>query len=412
MQSRWQQGEARCALYVSSWIRKYDSQQRWTVEQTLRKPLELPSRPDTRDCPWGLLETRCLPACRSKSSLSYPSGPGTLPTASMLDLVPWRMWPFTASRKRQREASTGEAPVTGRSRHLNMQPAFFLRSIYRDHTRSVTSTCSGRSVVAQAPCVPICVTSVVTATSWSLLAGENATLKDLPVDVKESVFRQCDLKSQHNLAQTSKLFWGLYKQLPCVLPRPGWRFETRWTASRMWRNDHTRVAAARLAHRFRAQVQLKPLEATLVPNQDSMYHFSLVGHLSQKDLQFILQHPSRKEHDLQWLFSERVVAGFADVFKVDPASDTKVVMLTLKVYHSRQVGCSDQDLDRLSEMFASVPGDLCCWLMDSELDPVTLMCEPVWQLVGPAGSVSLMYWRLQDSEAIRHVVNLHELSSS
>ena len=232
------------------------------------------------------------------------------------------------------------------------------------------------------------------------------------MDAKENIFRQSDLKSQHSLAQTSRLFWRHYKELPCVLPRPDWQFESRWTASRVWRIDCTRVAAARIAHRFRAQVQLKPLETTLVPNQDSMYHFSLVGHLSQKHLHFILQHPGKQERDLQWLSAERVVAGFADVFEVDPANDTKVVMLTMKVYHSRQAGYSDDELDQLSELLASVPGYLCCWLMDSELDPVTLMCEPVWQLVGPAGSVNLMYWSLEDSEAISHVVELSELGGS
>ena len=87
-----------------------------------------------------------------------------------------------------------------------------------------------------------------------------------------------------------------------------------------------------------------------------MYHAALVGHFSQKHLQFILQYPEARS--LGYEFSECIAShfhGMLDLSAPSNTSNTNVVMLTLKLHHSRQGGFSDEQLDILGSFFQQVP---------------------------------------------------------
>ena len=176
----------------------------------------------------------------------------------------------------------------------------------------------------------------------------------------------------------------------------------------MWRREVTNYAAARFSGRFRADMQLKPMNPTFLPSNDSCYHASVVGHLSQRHLQYLLQHPDPDSGG----FAEYAVGQLVEALKVDASNNTRVVLLTLKVYHSRQAGFSDDELDKLGAVFDSFPSHTRFWLWDSPLQPATLICEPVWQLLSPSKQVSCMYWDVQDPECIDAVAELSEVLAS
>ena len=237
-------------------------------------------------------------------------------------------------------------------------------------------------------------------------------MPDLPASLQEAIFCHCDSKSQFALAQTSKPFWKMYHTLKCISPYNGCQPTDYHTACRKWRRDATEAAAARFARQFRADMHLKALKPTFHPNDDSCYHASLVGHLTQMHLQFRFEHPQLQEAELHNCLSEIAVGRLHEALQVDAINATKVVMFTLQVYHSRQAGFSDAELDKLGAVFHTFPADASLWLLETPLEPATLMCEPVWQLLSPSKQASCMYWDTEDTESIFRVAQLSEVIDS
>lgn len=151
-----------------------------------------------------------------------------------------------------------------------------------------------------------------------------------------------------------------------------------------------------------------PLDSTLAPGKDGMYHVSFVGHFSQMQLRLALQHPDMGE--LQQQFASCVIGRSMDVLdELDPAPSANVIMLTLQLFHSRQDGFSDEELDKLGDLFACIPYQVSCWLIDSPFDPITFICEPIWQLMSPDMQVKRMYWDLDDHDTVTAVATLSDL---
>ena len=216
-----------------------------------------------------------------------------------------------------------------------------------------------------------------------MLAGQPG-LSCLPLSVLEvCIFTHCDISTQGNLARSSKVFWHCYKSLECDSIGG-------LTACIRWRIQNAAHAANILASRFYAQVQLLPLRPSLAPDK-SMTHATFLGSFDESHLAVILQCSSWDEQvHLQALFAEALVRQLG-CFTLG-AGDDDVFLLTLKVYHNMQTGFSDADLDTLGKLFAKVPKEFAYWL-DDELQQIhTVLCEPSWKLLDPAGSATHMYW--------------------
>ena len=90
-------------------------------------------------------------------------------------------------------------------------------------------------------------------------------------------------------------------------------------------------------------------------------------------------------------------------------ANSNVVMLTLKLYHSRQAGFTDTELDKLGDFFSEVPASAASEAIPSAGTPLIMVCEPVWQLISPAGTIFRVYWGA-DPEVIDHVAKFSELT--
>ena len=223
-------------------------------------------------------------------------------------------------------------------------------------------------------------------------------MQHLPVSLQEAIFR-CDNDSQNVLGQTCQVFWRLYHELVCV-QRSGSAQHNSSTARAYWRIVSTEQSAATLARQFRVGMELRPLTTTMITGSSRCYHISLVGHLDLSHLKFILQHPDLLGADLHHAFGSRVANCLSRIIDLMSSQTTQVVMLTLKVYHSRQDGFSDFELDQLGRLFRALPDEISCYLAEADFEPLTLVCEPVWQLVSPAQVTSCMPWIVQDPDYI------------
>ena len=138
-----------------------------------------------------------------------------------------------------------------------------------------------------------------------------------------------------------------------------------------------------------------------------MLHASLVGHFGQH-LNFILEHPEPAGHFLRLFFADLVTDCLSDKLDMSDAN-SNVVMLTLKLYHSRQAGFTDTELDKLGDFFSEVPASAASEAIPSAGTPLIMVCEPVWQLISPAGTVFRVYWGA-DPEVIDPVAKFSELT--
>ena len=177
-----------------------------------------------------------------------------------------------------------------------------------------------------------------------------------------------------------------------------------------WRDVLTFQAAGKLGLQFRVDMELRPLTSSIFPGHDRCYHASLTGQISLSHLKFILQHPDLVGADFDRKFGSEVAEQFLDKLQEVSSNTTQVVMLTLKLYHSRQAGFTDEELDKLGSIFKFkfIPSEISCYLRSSDFTPLILICEPVWQLLSPAKHVNYMPWEMQD-ECVRYVAELPEV---
>ena len=178
-------------------------------------------------------------------------------------------------------------------------------------------------------------------TSYVSPAGHLRVL-DFPDTVIDALFRQCDLASQFALGQTSHALWQRYKELT---RDPQQTDPYQLTARDQWRHRQETKAAGNLTRRFRAEVAQRSLVSSLLPDMHTMLHASLSGHLSQKHLHFILEHPEPTGYFLRAVFAELVTGCLCGKLNMSVAN-SNIVMLTLKLYHSRQAGFTDTELDK------------------------------------------------------------------
>ena len=52
----------------------------------------------------------------------------------------------------------------------------------------------------------------------------------------------------------------------------------------------------------------------------------------------------------------------------------------------------DTELDKLGDFFSDVPASAASEAIPSAGTPLIMVCEPVWQLISPAGTVTRVYW--------------------
>lgn len=252
------------------------------------------------------------------------------------------------------------------------------------------------------------------------VAGAGPTsMQDLPVSVQEAIFNRCDHLSQHALASTSRLSWKFYHEVKCVSPHNSCFPDTFQTARWSWRTDCTLKAGKALSSPFRADVELKPMDSSMFLDKNSCYHATLVGYLGQRHLQFILQHPNPLHAHLHYHFALSAASHFTGKLVVDPSTADVVIAFTLTVFHSRQGGFSDDELDRLSSAFSSFPELVCCNFVHQMRNggaadhdhPVKLVCEPVWQLLSPTKHASCMHWDTKNTLYVHFVGNVSEVCS-
>ena len=197
----------------------------------------------------------------------------------------------------------------------------------------------------------------------------------------------------------------MYHELICVQhDENSPREEGLHTACWMWRREASRSAAKVLGNQFRADLELKPL-CTPYPHITSGYHATLRGYFSECQLQFILQHPQGPKHLSVW-FSEAAAAQFDEQLAVEVSSSqaaNEVFIFTAKVYHNRQAGFSDDQLDKLGDLFGSLPDHLALYFQKA-MEPTTFICEPRWQLISPSGHASCVSWHMDLTECV-HIVS-------
>lgn len=240
-------------------------------------------------------------------------------------------------------------------------------------------------------------------------------MQDLPVNLQEAIFSLCDLTSQHAMSQTCRRFWRFFHSVKYIPAWPDCMPEHYWTAYEQWHWDRTKTAAEWVADQvLRPEVDIKPLRnITLFPHHDAFYHASLVGHLRQHHLQSMLQ-PPKPLGSFSSFFAESAAHELVMKLEYNPtnAAQSGLFFFTLKVYHGRQAGFSDDELAKLGAVFNTLPYHIWSELVKVYAQPPHVMCGPIWQLVSPSGQCSSMGWDMQNSAFIHRVVELPELLGS
>ena len=242
--------------------------------------------------------------------------------------------------------------------------------------------------------------SSVSMSTQAACAGQTR-IQQLPLSLQETVFSFCNSRSQHALAQTCQVFWRMYHELICVPSNENIPHEDPRTACWMWRREASKCAAIVLGGQCRADLELRPLRSTSYSHITSGYHATLRGYFSQCQLQFILQHPQGLKHLSLW-FAEAAAAQFDEKMEVDFNSSLGshyFCIFTAKVYHNRQAGFSDDQLDKLGDLFGSVPDHFALYF-DEHMQPMTFICEPAWQLISPSGHASCVSWHMHCMESV------------
>ena len=197
----------------------------------------------------------------------------------------------------------------------------------------------------------------------------------------------------------------MYHELICVPHDEMSAHEDLHTACWMWRREASRRAATVLGKQFRADMDLKVLHSTLYPDNTMGCHATLRGYFSQCQLQFILQHPQGPKH-LSVLFSEAAAQAFGDKMAMEmtgPAAH--IIIFTVKVYHNKQAGFSDDQLEKLGDMFGSLPNHLASYFNEI-MEPLTFICEPSWHLIPPSAPAIYVSWRMDCTKSVHLVAEV------
>ena len=246
----------------------------------------------------------------------------------------------------------------------------------------------------------------VSMSTQAACAGQTS-IQQFPASLQAAIFGLCDSGSQNSLAQTCQVFWRMYHRLLCVPHDDKSSLEDLHTACWMWRREASRLAATTLGNQLRADLEFKSLHSTLYPDINKCYHATLRGYFSQCQLQFILQQPQGLKHLSTW-FSEAAATEFGEKIQVEmsPSLPTaQIVIFTVKVYHNRQAGFSDDQLDKLGDMFGSLPNHVALYFAEN-IDHVIFICEPRWQLISPSGHASCVSWHMDCVGSVDLVIEL------
>ena len=235
------------------------------------------------------------------------------------------------------------------------------------------------------------------------------SLLELPTNVLQEIFVWCGIEEQRLLAHSSHIFrtfWTTLQLHQDPVDAEGYEEKdiSYLTAHRWWQRYIMSDGAEHLVMRIRTQSGLKPARAWLLPITQQVYHLSLVGHLSERHMQYILQQGSSDAA----LLNEQVIEQFenriGDELRAGrPELHASAVFMTFKLHHSRQQGFTDSELDRLGTIFADLP-----WILSGRTRMVDIrsICEPLWQLVSPHGQAIGMYWQVTRSRDVDYVAEL------
>ena len=239
-------------------------------------------------------------------------------------------------------------------------------------------------------------------------AAGHTGLKDLPLSALEAIYTFADHKTKKSLAQTSHIFRGFWKTLRicegCVRNCPT---KVTMTGCTLY-HDSLLQGAEVLARHISVGAYTIDTSGSRLILGETQYYISLNGHFGPRHLSYIMQQDTK---DLQCLAGwtagtvmQKIKAGFNSMFR-DGERLAASVLLRLKLYHGRQDGVSDDELERISMLFARLPWNFNNWCEEQVLVSVI---EPVWQVVSPGGTTVLAHWDARSS-ACDLVVDLHSL---
>ena len=223
---------------------------------------------------------------------------------------------------------------------------------------------------------------------WALAQSfpGGTALRDLPENVLELMFRCCSSTTQVSLAHTSQLFRKYWKTLK-LYEGPSGLCVTCRNKHRQQLHD----GAAAIASRVNLLIYARRLEGPVLLDM-AVYCVCVSGHLGPRLLEYILQQQRLDFESLSQYTVESIMEDigveFNHVFGAGELAG-EAALLRLKLHHGRQAGLSDDELEKLSSFFASLPAH--CWCGQLGLCSI---CEPVWQLIAPGGTSSSVHWRV------------------
>lgn len=214
-------------------------------------------------------------------------------------------------------------------------------------------------------------------------------LTDFPLSILEAIYRLADYETQTNLAQSLHVFRGFWKTLRICEGYVCSDWVTMTGRSLCW--DRMVKGAEVLASRFSVGAHTADSDNYLMLG-NTRYCISLNGHFGPRHLRYIMQQDLQDARCLgrrvMRILVQNMKAGFDDMFGNDERV-ASTVLLRFKLYHGRQEGLSDDELERLSIVFTSMPASFGNWCHEERL---LSMVEPVWQIVSPAGSTLYAHW--------------------
>ena len=166
--------------------------------------------------------------------------------------------------------------------------------------------------------------------------------------------------------------------------------ELRCTARDCWRTEQVERAAGHLASRIHLQSRVRPAKGPLLHKEQDLVHVSLIGSFCGKEGQYILQQDDTNLDwlgtDLMKLIGDPMSAQLSDM--QDETMDVGYAFFTLRLYHSRQAGFSDQELECFSKLFSGLPIE---FIRTADEEGMSAICEPRWRLISPSAQVSVQW---------------------
>ena len=236
-------------------------------------------------------------------------------------------------------------------------------------------------------------------------------VRHLPVSIQEYIWSLCDQQSQATLAHTSSCFRPLWhKQTTFTLEKGK---TEQGTACGMWHERQMAESAERLLPRcIRAQMTRQKIQRAPCYHGNDTIHCSILGHLTQQQLGYILQLPLQSVRLLGRKLATCIFGNSDGSHAMEmqwPGLDWDVgpgevmsesMFLSFELTCRRRAELTDDEIEHLEGMFSVLPPAF--YTYTTGFDEARAACEPRWSCITTASPAILMHW---DTAEIEHVAD-------